>query len=186
MLLDIFITLLVGGGIALGFWRGLLVQMLIIPGIYLGALLARFIYDPIARSIAGLVTFDLTLLQAMVFLLIVVLVPVLLLLLVHVLWGTLRLSDRWGQLDLLGGTLLGGVTGLLAALLVVLAVGFLVMQGQQGPGGTTAPLLDQVRQTWETSRLRAPAVQLGHLVYYSLLPDIGTGVPAILRVFAPR
>ena len=51
-------------------------------------------------------------------------------------WGSLRLPPVWGQLDMLGGALLGAVVGLLA----VLVGGFLVGSSPASVGGVTVPL----------------------------------------------
>jgi uncharacterized membrane protein required for colicin V production len=186
MLLDILIVLLIIGGVAFGLWRGLLDQGLAILGVYLGALLGRFVYEPVARPIAGATSLDLRLVQLLVFLLIIIAVPVLLLVVAHMLWGSLRLPHAWGQADLVGGTVLGAVVGLLAAMFVVLTFGFLVTTAHVNSSTASYPLFDQIQNAWTSSLLRDPVVLVGHILYYSLLPDVGKSSPDILQVFAPR
>lgn len=186
MVLDIFIVLLIAAGVAFGFWKGILNQGLALLGIYLGALLGRFLYEPLGRGLSAATGFDLRLGQLLIFLLILIVVPVLLLLGAHMLWGNLRLPNAWGQLDLLGGALLGAVVGLLAAMFAVLAVGFLVTSNQASSGVVDYPLFSQMHYIWSTSSLRAPVVQVGHIFYYALLPNAGTNTPDILRVFSPH
>lgn len=185
MLLDILIVLLIIGGVAFGLWKGLLNQGLAILGVYLGALLARFVYEPVARFIVAATAFDLRVVQLIVFLLIIIAVPVALLLTARTLWGSLRLPTRWGQADLVGGMLLGAFVGLLAAMFVVLTFGFLVTSAH---AGSTAdfPLFGLVQAAWSASLLRSPVVEVGHVLYYSLLPNVGKTIPDILQVFAPH
>jgi uncharacterized membrane protein required for colicin V production len=186
MLLDILIVLLIIGGVAFGLWKGLLNQGLAILGVYLGALLGRFVYEPIARPIAATTTLDLHLVQLLVFLLIIIAVPVVVLVVAHAIWGSLRLPHAWGQVDLVGGTVLGGVVGLLAAMFLVLTFGFLVVTSHLNSVATTYPLFDQIQAAWSASLLRGPVVEVGHILYYSLLPNVGKTSPDILQVFAPR
>lgn len=186
MVLDIFIVLLIAAGVAFGFWKGILNQLLALLGIYLGALLGRFLYEPIGRGLSAATGFDLRLGHLLIFLLILLVVPVLLLLGARALWGSLRLPLDWGQLDLLGGALLGAVVGLLAAIIAVLAVGFLVANNQADSGVVNYPLISQMQYAWSTSSLRLPVVQVGHIFYYALLPNAGTATPDILRVLAPH
>ncbi len=186
MLLDVLVVLLVMGGIAFGFWKGLLHQGLAIVGIYLGALLARFVYEPMARPIAAATSFNLRLVQLVIFLLIVIAVPVVVLVVARTLWGPLRLPDTWGQVDLVGGMLLGAVVGLLAALFLALAFGFVVATIQANSSAANYPLFGLIPAAWSASLLRAPLVDVGHLLYYSLLPNVGNTIPDILHVFAPR
>jgi membrane protein required for colicin V production len=186
MLLDILIVLLIIGGVAFGLWKGLLNQGVAILGVYLGALLGRFIYDPIARPIAATTGFDLHLAQLLAFLLIIIAVPILLLVVARTLWGSLRLPHAWGQADLVGGTALGAVVGLLAAMFVVLTFGFLVTTAHLNSAATTYPLFDQIQAAWSASLLRGPVVEVGHVLYYILLPNVGKSSPDILQVFAPR
>ena len=187
MLLDLLIILLVVAGVAFGFWRGIIPLALAIMGIYLGALLARFIYEPVAQAFVQVSGFNVGLARLLVFLLILILVPVLLIILAHTIWGTLRLPQKWGQVDLLGGSLLGAVFGLMAAMVLVLAVGFLVTTSHlSDTQGYQYPFFEQIRATWMSSLLRAPIVQIGHLFYYALLPNAGKSVPDILQVLGPR
>jgi uncharacterized membrane protein required for colicin V production len=186
MLLDILIVLFIVGGVAFGLWRGLLNQGVAILGVYLGALLGRFVYEPLARPIAAGTSLDLRLVQLLVFLLIIIAVPTLLLLGARSLWGSLRLPHAWGQLDLVGGMVLGAVVGLLAAMFVVLTFGFVVATGHTNASAASYPLYDQIQAAWSASLLRAPIVQIGHVLYYSLLPNVGKATPDILQVFAPR
>lgn len=185
MLLDILIVLLIIGGVAFGLWKGLLNQGLAILGVYLGALLARFVYEPVARFIVGATNFDLRVAQLLVFLLIIIAVPVALLLAARTLWGSLRLPQAWGQTDLVGGMALGAFVGLLAAMFVVLTFGFLVTNAH---AGSTAnfPLFGLFQSAWSDSLLRSPVVEIGHVLYYSLLPNVGKTIPDILQVFAPH
>jgi membrane protein required for colicin V production len=186
MLLDILITLLIIGGVAFGFWRGLLNQGVAILGVYLGALLGRFVYEPIAQVVAPITSLDLRLIQLLVFLLIIVAVMTLLLIGAHTLWGSLKLPYRWGQADLVGGMLLGAVVGLLAALFLVLTFGFLVTTAHVNSTAANYPLFNLIQAAWSSSLLREPMVQVGHVLYYSLLPNVGKSSPDILRVFAPQ
>ena len=186
MLLDILIVLLIIGGVAFGLWKGLLNQGIAILGVYLGALLGRFLYDPIARPIAGVTSLDLRLVQLVVFLVIVIAVPILMVVLARTLWGSLRLPRSWGQLDLVGGTFLGAVVGMLAAMFLVLTVGFLVTTAHVSGTAAHYPLVDQLQAAWSASLLRDSVVEVGHILYYSLLPSVGKTAPDILQVFAPR
>lgn len=186
MLLDILIVLLIVGGIVFGLWKGFLYQCVVILGAYLGALLGRFVYDPIARTISAATTLDLRLAQLIVFLLLIIAVPILLLVLAHLLWGSLRLPHEWGQFDLVGGTFLGAVVGLLAGMFLVLTFGFLVLNAHVGGNGANFPLVGQIQAAWAGSLLREPVVTVGHVLYYSLLPNVGKTSPDILSVFAPR
>jgi hypothetical protein len=186
MLLDILIILLIIGGVVFGLWKGLLSQGIAILGVYLGALLGRFVYDPIARPIAGATGLDLHLVQLLAFLLIIIAMPTLLLIVAHTLWGALKLPDAWGQADLVGGTALGAVVGLLAAMFVVLTFGFLVTTAHVTSVATSYPLFDQIQAAWSASLLRGPVVTVGHVLYYTLLPNVGKSSPDILQVFAPR
>lgn len=186
MLLDILIVLLIIGGVAFGLWKGLLNQGVAILGVYLGALLGRFVYEPVARPLAGVTSLDLRLVQLLVFLIIIIAAPVLFVLLARTLWGSLRLPHAWGQLDLVGGTFLGAVVGLLAAMFLVLMVGFLVTTAHVGENGANYPLIGQLQTAWSASLLRGPVVVVGHILYYSLLPSVGKTSPDILQVFAPR
>ncbi len=186
MLLDILIVLLIIGGVVFGLWKGLLNQGIAILGVYLGALLGRFIYEPIARPIAAATALDLHLVQLLVFLLIIIAVPTLLLVVAHTLWGSLKLPDAWGQADLVGGTALGAVVGLLAAMFVVLTFGFLVTTAHVNSVAEHYPLFDQIQAAWSASLLRGPVVVVGHVLYYTLLPNVGKTSPDILQVFAPR
>jgi len=185
MLLDILIVLLIIGGVAFGLWKGLLNQGLAILGGYLGALLARFVYEPVARFIVAATSFDLRVVQLIVFLLIIIAVPVALLLTARTLWGSLRLPPAWGQTDLVGGMVLGAVVGLLAAMFVVLTFGFLVTS-VHAASAVNFPLFGLVQTSWSASLLRAPVVEIGHVLYYSLLPNVGKTIPDILQVFAPH
>ncbi len=185
MLLDILIVVFIIGGVAFGLWRGLLNQGVAILGIYLGALLGRFVYEPAARSVATVLPLDLRLVQLIVFLLIIIAVPIVLLVVAHTLWGSLRLPYAWGQVDLVGGMLLGAVVGLLAAMFLVLTFGFLVATAHVSSNAANYPLFGQIQAAWTGSLLRAPVVQVGHLLYYSLLPGSGKTSPNILQVFAP-
>ncbi len=186
MLLDILIILLIIGGVAFGLWKGLLNQGVAILGVYLGALLGRFVYEPIARPLSSVTSLDLRLVQLLVFLIIVIVVPVSFVLLARTLWGSLRLPHAWGQLDLVGGTFLGAVVGLLAAMFLVLMVGFLVTTAHVGENAAHYPLIGQLQGAWSASLLRGPVVVVGHILYYSLLPSVGKTSPDILSVFAPR
>ena len=186
MVLDILIILLIVGGVAFGFWKGLLNQGLALLGIYLGALLGRFLYEPIGRGVTAATGFDLRLAQLLAFLLFLILTPILLLLGARALWGNLRLPRSWGQLDLIGGSLLGMVVGLLAAMMAVLAVGFLVASAHVNAGVATYPLFSQIQAAWMTSSLREPVVLVGHIFYYALLPNAGKTIPDILQVLAPQ
>lgn len=186
MLLDILIVLLLIGGVAFGFWRGLLNLALAIVGVYLGALLGRFVYEPIAQVVASVISLDLRLTQLIVFLLMIIAVTVLLSIGAHALWGSLKLPYRWGQTDLIGGMLLGAVLGLLAALFLVLTFGFLVTTAHVNSNAANYPLFNQIQAAWSSSLLRAPMVQVGHVLYYSLLPNVGKSNPDILKVFAPQ
>ncbi len=186
MLLDVLVLLFIIGGVAFGLWRGLLSQGLAMLGGYLGALLARFIYEPVARPTAAATGLDLHFTQLLVFLLIVIALPVTLLLVARSLWGSLRLPYAWGQVDLVGGALLGAVVGLLAAMFVVLAFGFLAAAAQTDSSAASYPFFDQIQAAWSASLLRAPVVEVGHVLYYSLLPNAGKTIPDILQVFAPH
>ena len=186
MLLDILVVLLIVGGVAFGFWRGLLNQGVAILGVYLGALLGRFAYEPVAQAIAGFISLDLRLVQLIVFLLIIIAVTTLLLIGAHALWGSLKLPYRWGQTDLIGGMLLGAVVGLLAAMFLVLTFGFLVTTAHVNSTAASYPLFNQIQAAWTSSLLRGPVVQVGHILYYSLLPNVGKTSPDILQVFAPQ
>jgi hypothetical protein len=77
MLLDVLIILLVVAGVGFGFWKGILLPGLVIVGIYLGALLARFIYQPLASSFVALLPININLAQILVFLLVIAAVPLL-------------------------------------------------------------------------------------------------------------
>ena len=186
MLLDILALLLIVSGVAFGLWKGLLNQGLAILGVYLGALLARFLYEPLARVGVSILPLDLHLVQLIVFLLIIIAVPTLLLLAAHTFWGSLRLPHAWGQLDLVGGTFLGAVVGLLAAMFLVLAVGYLVASTHTNPNAANYPLFGFVQSSWSSSLLRGPIVQVGQVFYYSLFPNAGKTIPDILHVFTPR
>jgi uncharacterized membrane protein required for colicin V production len=187
VLLDLVIILLVIAGVGFGFWKGILVPGLTIVGIYLGALLARFIYQPLAQSFVALVHLDISIAQIVLFLLIVALVPIGLVFGLRSLLGTLKLPAGLGQVDLLGGSILGAVLGLVVAMLVVLAVGFLVTTANlTESGGLHYPLFDTLQATWARSILRGPIVVVGHLFYYALLPNAGKSVPDILNVFGPH
>ena len=186
MLLDILIVLFIIGGVAFGFWRGLLNQGVVILGIYLGALLGRFVYEPIAQAVSSFISLDLRLIQLIVFLLIIIAVTTLLLIGAHALWGTLKLPYRWGQTDLVGGMLLGAVVGVLAAMFLVLTFGFLVNTAHVNSNAANYPLFNIVQAAWSSSLLRAPVVQVGHVFYYSLLPNASKTTPDILKVFAPQ
>lgn len=184
MLLDVLIILLIVAGVGFGFWKGILVPGLTIVGIYLGALLGRFVYQGLAQSLVALVPLNIGVMQLVVFLLIVVLMPLALVFGLRSLLGTLRLPPNLGQVDLLGGSILGGVLGLVVAMLAVLAVGFLVTTADlTASGGLHYPLFDFLQSTWAGSVLRAPIVVVGHVFYYSLLPNAGKSVPDILNVF---
>lgn len=185
MLLDILIVLLIIGGVAFGLWKGVLNQGLAILGVYLGALLARFVYEPVARFIVAATSFDLRVVQLLVFLLIIIAVPVALLLAARSLWGSLRLPRAWGQADLVGGMVLGAVVGLMAAMFVVLTFGYLVTS-VHAVSAANFPLFGQIQAAWSASLLRAAVVQIGHVLYYSLLPNVGKTIPDILQVFAPH
>jgi uncharacterized membrane protein required for colicin V production len=187
MLLDLVIILLVVAGVGFGFWKGLLLPGLMIVGIYLGALLARFIYQGVAQSLVSVVPLNNSVMQIVVFLLVVALVPFGLVFGLRTLLGTLRLPPHLGQVDLLGGSVLGGVLGLVLAMLAVLAVGFLVTTANlTESGGLHYPLFDALQATWTKSILREPVVVVGHLFYYALLPNAGKTVPDILNVFGPH
>ncbi len=187
MLLDVLIILLMVAGVGFGFWKGILVPGLTIVGIYLGALLGRFVYQGLAESFVALVPINVGVMQIAVFLLIVALMPIGLVLSLRSLLGTLRLPPRLGQVDLLGGSILGGVLGLVVAMIAVLAIGFLVTRVDlTESGGLHFPLFDFLQSTWSGSLLRAPIVVVGHVFYYSLLPNAGKTVPDILNVFGPR
>jgi uncharacterized membrane protein required for colicin V production len=186
MTLDILIVLCIVAGVGFGFWKGLFNQGLIIVGVYLGALVGRFVYEPIAQPLTDIIHLDLHFAQLLIFLLIVILVPVGLFLAAHALWGSLRLPYAWGQLDLLGGAVLGAVVGLLAAMLLILSAGFLFINSHVSTASANDPLFVSIQSAWSTSRLRDPVVQVGQFVYYSLLPNVGATVPNILQVFAPR
>jgi hypothetical protein len=185
MLLDILIVLLIIGGVTFGLWKGLLNQGVAIVGVYLGALLGRFVYEPVARPFAGITGLDLRLVQLLVFLIIIIVVPLSFVLVARTLWGSLRLPQAWGQFDLVGGTFLGALVGLLAAMFLVLLVGFLVSTAHVGQNGANYPLIGQLQTAWSTSLLRGPAVVVGHILYYTLLPFVGKTSPDILQVFAP-
>jgi uncharacterized membrane protein required for colicin V production len=186
MLLDILIILFIVGGVGFGFWRGVLYLGLALLGVYLGALVGRFVYEPVARSIAGAINFDLNALQLIIFLIVVLAVPALLLVTAHTVWGSLKLPHAWGQLDLIGGMLLGAVVGLLFAMFLVLTFGFLATTTQAASTATNYPLFSALQSTWSSSLLRAPVVQIGHVLYYSLLPNVGKTTPDLLQIFAPR
>jgi membrane protein required for colicin V production len=186
-LLDVLIILLVVGGVAFGFWKGMLLQGFIIVGVYVGALLGRFLYQPVAQGVIDLLHFNTMFTQIVVFLLIVALMPLLLIFTMRSLRGTLALPERMEQLDLLGGAVLGAVVGLEMAMLVVLAVGFFVSTADiSNATQLHYPLLDEFRATWDRSVLRGPIVTVGQGFYYALLPNAGKTVPDILNVFKPR
>ncbi len=186
MLLDILIVLVIFAGVGFGFWKGLLNQAVALLGIYLGALLGRFIYEPIGRSLSAATSFDLRLMELVAFLLFLILMPVLLLLGARAMWGSLRLPRAWGQIDLICGSLLGAVVGLLAAMVVVLAVGFLVTSGHISSSVSNLPIFSPLQYAWSTSSLSAPVIKVGHIFYYALLPNAGKTVPDILQVLAPH
>ncbi|HEY7349417.1 MAG TPA: CvpA family protein [Ktedonobacterales bacterium] len=186
MLLDILILLLIIGGVAFGFWKGLLNQGVAILGVYLGALLGRFAYEPIAHSLAAATALNLHVIQLLVFLALIIMVPVVMLVVARMLWGSLRLPHAWGQADLVGGTVLGAVVGVLAAMFLVLTFGFLVTTAHVNSATASYPLFDQIQAAWTASLLRGPVVEVGHILYYSLLPNVGQTNPDILQVFAPR
>ncbi|HEY7126257.1 MAG TPA: CvpA family protein [Ktedonobacterales bacterium] len=187
MLLDVLIILLVVGGVGFGFWRGILLPGLTIVGIYLGALLARFVYQSLAQSLSSVLPLNVSIAQVVIFLLIVALVPIGLAFGIRSLMGTLKLPPRLGQVDLLGGSILGGILGLVVAMLAVLAIGFLVTTADlTESGGLHYPLFDALQATWGASILRGPIVVVGHLFYYALLPNAGKTVPDILNVFIPH
>jgi membrane protein required for colicin V production len=186
MLLDILIVLLIIGGVAFGFWRGLWNLVVVIVGIYLGALLGRFVYEPIAQAVSSFLPLDLRLLQLLVFLLLIAAVTTLLLVGAHALWGSLKLPYRWGQTDLVGGMLLGAVAGVLAALFLVLTFGFLISTAHVNSNAANYPFFSVVQTAWSSSLLRAPMMQVGHVLYYSLLPSASKTTPDILKVLAPQ
>ncbi len=186
MVIDILVLLLIVSGVAFGLWKGLINQGLAILGVYLGALLARFLYEPLARLFVSILPLDLRLVQLIMFLLIIIAVPALLLLAAHAFWGSLRLPHAWGQLDLVGGTFLGAVVGLLAAMFLVLAVGYLAASGHVNPSAANFPLFGFLESSWSSSLLRGPVVQVGQIFYYMLFPNAGKTIPDILQVFAPR
>jgi uncharacterized membrane protein required for colicin V production len=186
MVLDIVFLLLVVAGVAFGLWKGLLTQVLLIVGLYLGALVARFVYQPVGQSIVAVVGLDLRLTELIIFLFVLVLVPVLLIVGAHSFWGSLRLPYSLGQLDLLGGALVGLLGGMLAGVFLVLLFGYLASLSQYSPDAVHYPLYSQIQATWTSSIVRPLVVhQFGHFVYYSLLPKITADVPDILQVFAP-
>lgn len=187
MFLDILAILLVVGGVAFGFWKGLFTQVVVLIGLYLGALVARFLYEPLAHSIVGIIGIDLHLTELLLFLLILVIIPVLLVVVAHSLWGPLRLPYSLGQLDLLGGALAGLLVGLLAAVFLVLLFGYLASLSQYSPDAIHYPLYSQMQTTWSSSIVQSLVVHhVGHIVYYSLLPNVTAATPDILQVFAPR
>ena len=187
MLLDIFVILLVVAGVAFGLWKGLLTQVVTLVGLYLGALLARFLYEPLARSIISVVGLDLHLTELILFLFIMALVTVLVVMGAHVLWGPLRLPYSLGQLDLLGGALVGLLVGILAGVFLVLLFGYLASLSKYSPEAQHYPLYSQIQTTWTSSIVQPLVVHnLGHFIYYSLLPKVTTAAPDILQVFAPH
>ena len=186
MFLDILFLLLVVAGVAFGLWKGLLTQVLLIVGLYLGALVARFVYEPTAQSIVAFLGLDLRLTELIVFLFVLVLVPVLLIVGAQSFWGSLRLPYSLGQLDLLGGALVGLLAGMLAGVFLILLFGYLASLSQYSPDAVHYPLYSQLQATWTSSIVRSLVVhQFGHYIYYSLLPTVTADVPDILQVFAP-
>ena len=187
MFLDILALLLVVAGVAYGLWKGLLTLVVVLIGIYLGALVARFVYEPIARSIVAVVMLDLRLTELIVFILILVLVPVLLVIVAHAFWGPLRLPYSLGQPDLVGGALVGLLAGALAAVFLVLLFGYLATLSNYSPDAVHYPLYSQIQSAWSGSLIQPLVVQhIGHYVYYSLFPKATADAPGILQVFAPK
>ena len=187
MFLDILFFALVVAGVAFGLWKGLLTQVVVLVGIYLGALVARFVYEPLARSIVGFLGLDLHLTELVIFVFILVGVPILLVIGIHYLWGSLRLPYSFGQLDLLGGALVGLFVGALAGVFLVLLFGYLASLSKYSPDALHYPLYSQIQSTWTSSIVRPLVIdRVGHVIYYSLLPKLSADAPDILQVFAPR
>lgn len=187
MFLDILAVLLVVAGVAFGLWKGLLTQVVALIGLYLGALLARFLYEPLANSIVAVVGLDLHLTELLIFLLVLVIVPVVLVVVARNLWEPLRLPYSLGQLDLLGGALVGLLVGVLAAVFLVLLFGYLASLSKYSPNAVHYPLYSQMQTTWTSSIVQPLVVhQVGHFIYYSLFPKVTADAPDILQVFAPK
>lgn len=187
MFLDILVFGLVVAGVAFGLWKGLLTQVVALVGMYLGALVARFVYESLARSIVAVMGLDLRLTELVIFVFILVGVPVLVVIGVHSLWGPLRLPYSLGQLDLLGGALVGLFVGALAGVFLVLLFGYLASLSKYSPDALHYPLYSQIQTTWTSSIVQPLVVdRVGHIIYYSLLPKLSADAPDILQVFAPK
>jgi uncharacterized membrane protein required for colicin V production len=173
--LDILVTVLFLGLVALGFWQGLMRELWFLISLYLGAILASLSGDYVGGFIQGRLGAEAPeVASAWGFFIVLVFTTALLFTVMHLLIGHVQLPATLLVLDKSGGVVLGLMTGLIVTVFVVFVLDAIIPFGPEAWAFTSA-LKEQ--------RERAPIYNIFLSTRHVILATIEPWLPADLPVF---